>query len=319
MSSADARAKRKRRSAKSRRGRERTAFITAPPATDTSVIRRLLEQQGVNTLAADELDLPGAPLSMVVMEAMGRADIVIGVLGEREESGNVLFELGVAQGLKKPTLLIAAKENATALGAATGIPYLRAEPDNFAALEFGLTQFLSAPHHGNAGPKLAQKETRPLGEYADALLARLHAHQEQGDQHPEDLLRDIIVEALEASGISTLSVGEKQGEARIDIAVWSNDLDPWIRNPLLMEVKKYLPGKGELDTLVKRFADALGSGSLNWALVIYGAAAPKAERVKHLHPHILLLSAEKFLESLRDTGFGDLVRKLRNERVHGRG
>src|SRR6266404_105302 len=100
MSSSDVRTKRKRGSAKSRRGAERTAFITAPANTDTSVIRQLLEQQGVNAFALDELDLPGAPLSMVVKEAIDRADMVIAVLGGREESGNVLFELGVAQGLK---------------------------------------------------------------------------------------------------------------------------------------------------------------------------------------------------------------------------
>ena len=153
------------------------------------------------------------------------------------------------------------------------------------------------------------------------MLARLHAHQEQGDQHPEDLLRDIIVEALEASGISTLSVGEKQGEARIDIAVWSNDLEPWVRNPLLIEVKTSLSGKGELDALVNRFANAFRPGSVDWALVIYGDAAPYVEdRLKALHPHILLLSAEDFLASLRDTAFGDLIRKLvRNQARHGRG
>jgi hypothetical protein len=259
---------------------------------------------------------------MVVKEAIDRADIVIAVLGGREESGNVLFELGVAQGLKKPTLIITAKEETTPLSAATGIPYLRAKPDNFASLEFGLAQFLAAPHHGDAGPKPASKETRPLGHDADALLARLHADQEQpGSQHGEVLLQDLVVQALRASGISTVSVGQQQGNANIDIAVWSNDLEPWVRNPLLIEVKKSLPGKGELDTLVKRFANALRPGSVDWALVIYRDAAPNVEdRLRRLHPHILLLSAEDFLASLRDTAFGDLIRKLvRNEGVRGRG
>src|SRR5438094_4022808 len=98
MSSADIRTKRKRGSGKSRRGGEKTAFITAPASTDTSVIRQLLEQHGVKPFVLEELDLPGAPLSMVVSEAIGRADIVIAVFGGREVSANVLFELGVAQG-----------------------------------------------------------------------------------------------------------------------------------------------------------------------------------------------------------------------------
>src|SRR5438552_2674249 len=70
MRSSDVRTKRTRRSGKSRKGAERTAFISAPAHTDTSVIRQLLEQHGVNAFALDEVDLPGAPLSMIVKEAI---------------------------------------------------------------------------------------------------------------------------------------------------------------------------------------------------------------------------------------------------------
>jgi hypothetical protein len=259
-------------------------------------------------------------MSMVLMEAIGRADIVIAVFGGREESVNVLFELGVALGLRKPTLIIAPQDETNSPDAPTGIAYLRADPDDSAALEFGLAQFLAAPPHSDASPKPDQKETRPLGPEADTLLARLRAnHGQLTDQHGKPLLQDTIVQALRASGISRVSLGEKHGDARIDIAVWSNDLEPWVRNPLLIQVKNSLPGKGELDTLVRRFANAWGPESVNWALVIYREAAPEAHRLRHLNPHILLLSAEEFLVALKDTAFGDLIRKLRNERVHGKG
>jgi hypothetical protein len=34
-------------------------------------------------------------------------------------------------------------------------------------------------------------------------------------------------------------------------------------------------------------------------------------------PNILTISAEELLTCLRDASFGDLVRRLRNQRVHG--
>jgi hypothetical protein len=282
------------------------------------VIRHVLKQHGVNAFAADELDLAGAPMALVLMEAVGRADIVIGVFGGQEESGNVLFELGVAQGLKKPTLIIAPHDEATSPVAPTGIPCLRAKPHDSAALEFGIALFLAAPAQGIPSPNRAKKETHPLRDYADALLAKLDLGQEHvGNQRRGSYLQDLIVEALKKSGVSTVSVDDKQGDTEIDIAVWCNDLEPWVRNPLLIEVRKYLRGEGDLDTLVNRFAGAFKPGLVNWALVIYGDAAPKAERLKHLHPNILLISAHDFLVSLRETGFGDLIRRLRNERVHG--
>jgi hypothetical protein len=318
MSSPGTGIKRKRKASKPRKGGERKAIITAPSATDTSVIRQILEKHGVKAFAADELGLAGFPLSKVVTEAIGRADIVVAILGGKDESGNVLFEVGIAQGLGKPTLVIAAKQEATFLAAQAGIPYLRAKPDNFAALEFGLAQFLAAPHRADSGLKTAERETRPLGSHADLLLANLHASREEGHLQ-EYRLEEIIVEALRKSGIATISRGEKRGDKEIDIAVWSNDFEPWIGNPLLIEIKNHLPRKGELDNMAKRFANAMGPESVNWALVIYGEAAPQTRRIKRLYSHILFLSAEDLLEGLRDNAFGDLVRQLRNERVHGRG
>ena len=37
------------------------AFIAAPAFADASVVRRVLEQQGISTFTADELELPGLP------------------------------------------------------------------------------------------------------------------------------------------------------------------------------------------------------------------------------------------------------------------
>src|SRR5260370_19106070 len=220
MSSANIKPKRKQKSAKFSTRRRRTAFITAPPGTDTSVIRQLLETQGTNVFALAEMDLPGASLSRLIWKAIDRADVVIAVLAGREESRNVLIEVGVAQGLQKPTLIIAADEPATSLAADTGIPYLRAKPNNFASLDFGLAQFLAAPHHDNAVPKPTQKETHPLGHDADALLARLHGiRPQQGSRLDESLLQNIVVDAIKDSGVSTISVGKKQGNAgRLAIA-----------------------------------------------------------------------------------------------------
>ena len=56
------------------------AFITAPVSVDVRGIRQILERRGVKTFTADELDLPGRPLSEILQDGMSRADIVVGVL-----------------------------------------------------------------------------------------------------------------------------------------------------------------------------------------------------------------------------------------------
>src|SRR5438874_6944129 len=89
------------------RPRGRTALITAPVATDTSVIRRILESQGVEAYSADELDGPGRSMSEILQEAVEQADVVVAVLHGSVQSSNVFFELGFAQALNKPAIVIA--------------------------------------------------------------------------------------------------------------------------------------------------------------------------------------------------------------------
>jgi hypothetical protein len=55
---------------------------------------------------------------------------------------------------------------------------------------------------------------------------------------------------------------------------------------------------------------------MRWGLLIYNGPTLAPASVP-CPPNVLLIQAEKFVESLRDIGFGDLIRRLRNERVHG--
>lgn len=308
----EARSKRHRNGAA--RPEIRSAFLTAPPGTDTRAIRAILKRHGVSSLAADELDPQGRSLLDLLQIAFQRCDVVIAMVNGEERDRNVFFELGFALALNKPALIIA--DAAVTLPPDTaGVPYLRTALENVRALEFGLTQFLAAPDYGKPSSGDVLHPTRPLGAIADALLGRLHA----GSQSQRNsYLQRIVVDALHESGVETLSENSRIGDTEIDIAVWSEDLEPWVRNPLLIEVKRTLLGRGDLDSLVNRLARAGYSPTAGWALVIYQEAKGDLTRVRNLHPGILFISAEEFLRSLRDQSFGELVRSLRNQRVHGK-
>jgi hypothetical protein len=277
-----------------------------------------LEAEGVKTFAVDEMAAHGDSLRDIVQESVNRADMVVVVLPGQAPQENVLIELGVALACEKPILIIA-DEKVALPGIAAGIPYLRADLGNAETLRFGLTHFLAAPHLRKPSGKLAAKQTHPLGRKADELLASLRELPKQPAS--QFSLENLIAEAVSASGVAALSQRKQVEDAEIDLAVWSDDLEPWVSNPLLIEVKRALKGKGDLDTLVHRFDQAYGQGRPGWGLVIYREAASDADlaRVKHLHPTILFISAEEFLTCLRDTSFGDLVVRLRNDRMHGRG
>jgi hypothetical protein len=287
------------------------AFITSPVSLDVRAVRQILERRGITTFTADELDLPGRPLSEILQEGMSRADIVVGVLGTGTSSDNVLFELGFAQAMKKRTLVLVSGDAPLSTWASTGIPYVRADLTNPQAVDFAVAQILKVPPYVDSRGAPVRR-TRPLGKDADQLLARW-----KGAPGPPNgqVLEEVVVEAIQQSGVDVVS--QSGGPDRgFDLAVWSEDLEPWVSNPLFIQLKASIGSEAALQDVVLSLVRTMGSTGVHWALLIYGDSPLAPEKVIGAL-NVLAIRAEDFLRALEGASFGELVRKLRNERVHG--
>lgn len=294
----------------------RRAFISAPASADTSVIRRVLQQQGIETFTPDELDLPGLPFSEVVREGIEQADFFVGIVDDAATNNNVLFELGFAQAMQKRTFVIVDTKATSPFTAAFGIPYLRTSPTNAEAITYGLQQFVASKHKSRLPPK-SVAETHCIGNAADELLAKLSGIEESRNE--SELLR-VITDAIRHAGVSVIaerSSDSRAEAARADLAVWSEDLVPWVANPLPIQVKLGLSSRADADRLFEGLQAALPSVRATWILFIYMDARPDQLSAIDRGP-ILATSARDFIESLRTASFGEVVRKLRNARVHGK-
>jgi hypothetical protein len=286
----------------------RTAFLTAPARMDTSTIRSALEEHGIHPMTLDEAVRPGEDIAESLEACLQKADFVLAVLGKGQEGGNVLFELGYARALNKRILVLVPSDSPIPFGA-LGVPYLRTTPENLSqATEFGITQLLLAPHHGerrkNRGPR-----TRPIGDAADQLLARL-----KSSAGNERMLSDIVLEAIRLSGASAESqIGTRQVQA--DIAVWLEDLAPWIGNPLLIELRSRIVTQRDIESVVHTMSHAVGSTPGGWGLVVYLEGNPVLWK-RGGFP-LLFISAEDLLKQIKDRSFSDIVWGLRNLKVHG--
>jgi hypothetical protein len=291
------------------------AYISAARQTDTLPIREALESRGVTVFSPDQLDLPGMSLSQITRKAMTEADIVIAV-SDSVEMGYAFYEAGFAQALKKPTVALIPKDAPIEPWIARGVPYLRLDPSAKDSVNFLVNQILAVPHQGSSLRTQGGAETKPIGRRADELVGRL---QPSGRSISERLLAEIIVEAVQASGVTSVSqeVSQGAGPPHVALAVWSEDLSPWVANPLPIELKLHLDSPQALIASSLLTTKGMeGSGAL-WTLVIYLTAAIPLEP-GFLPPNLLVMQAEAFVKGLKEKSFGDLVRGLRNERVHGR-
>lgn len=87
------------------RGRLRSCYLTYPAGRDVSDVRAALGEFGLSVREGVE---PGwLPAADAVQAQIANSDLTVAVLAGGTKDGAVLFELGVARGLQKPTLVVA--------------------------------------------------------------------------------------------------------------------------------------------------------------------------------------------------------------------
>jgi hypothetical protein len=310
MSTAKQKSNHRRQAGSRRRGR--SAFIAAPAFLNTAVVRKVLEDEGVRTFAADELQPAGRPLPQIITEGIAEADMLVALVDATARSNSVFFEIGVAQGMNKPSLLILPTNVPGTAFDLTGMPYLRTQPDDETALRFGLSRFLAAPHHGSGRTDSEAPETRPIGERVNGLLAKIRS----GESVTERALMAVLTEALTDSGVEARSELHGAEDRGADIAVWSEDLSPWVGNPLRIEVRNALLTKSQAREAVRQVRRSADMASVRWVLLLYLRATEEAAQILKSSP-ILAMPIGDFLEQLRSSSFGEVIRRLRNETVHG--
>jgi len=288
--------------------RKKRVFIASSQA-DVAEVQKAMHRFDLDAVTLDQAATPGTTWLASLYRCVNDADMVIGIMGDRRKDTSVFFELGVASALNKPTLLFITPDYPIDIVPPSGVPYLRMDLRDEDAVMFGLKQMLSlSPRDRNRQPAEGFA-TRPIGPIADQLLAKLA---QTGPREFEDL----IYEALKASGARTIARGSKTEDQGVDFAVWSSDLEPTIANPLLIECKSSLSNQSDVNEVIGRMFRALDAIHNGFGLVLYKESG-KVSKAAPRSLAVVFVSAEEFINALRDTGFAEYVRKLRNSAAHG--
>lgn len=289
--------------------RPKSAFISAPSGVDTSTVRYALENKGVRCFSADQIDLPGQNIPQILREAMAQADLIVAVVDDTPASNLVFLEVGFAQAMGKQVAVLLLADAPSSNWLSSGIPYFRYRPEVPSTLDFVLGQILKIPR-GTKASLSATRRTHPIGALADELLTQLRA---PGDTLREPDLEQVIARAIRASGVATVSQAEG-ADRGIDLAVWSDDLSPWVGNPLPIELCITLR-KSDLHAVLRSLAMSIARRGMTEGLLIYlRADADLTWPV--VFPNILHLPADQFIEQMRSKSFGEVVRGLHNQRSH---
>ena len=287
--------------------RRKRIFIASSQA-DVAEVQKAMRHFDLDAVTLEEAATPGTSWVDSLHRCVNDADMVLGIMGDRRKDTNVFFELGVASALNKPTLLFITPDYPIDLVPPSGIPYLRMDLRNEDAVRFGLKQVLALSPRDQLPQRANGFTTKPIGLVADQLLAKLP---QSGPRELDDLVYDAIL----ASGVRTIARGSATEDRGAAFAVWSNDLEPLIANPLLIECKSSLRNQSDVNEAIGQMVRAMEAIHNGCGIVLFKEAGTVSKAVPKSLP-VVFVSAEEFINGLRNTGLAEYVRKLRNAAFH---
>jgi nucleoside 2-deoxyribosyltransferase len=93
------------------------------------VVKAALAESGIETISLDEILPAGAMWASAITDAIHRADLVVADLPT--ENPNIMYVLGFAGALRKPTIILATRASRTKIPSVLeGFPYLFYDPQN---------------------------------------------------------------------------------------------------------------------------------------------------------------------------------------------
>jgi len=288
------------------------AFIAAPAGESLTVLIRELGKRDVEGYTAYDLPPATVPIATHLEQAIKKADLFIAVVPEAA-SHNVFFELGMAQAMKKPLLVLVSPKFGAVPSDIAGTLYLRIDPEDREALSFALDECINRLAKAAPRPRKVKKEEGyPLGEEADRFLSEI-----RNKRMTEAELEKLVAKILRAAGAEAV-IESHQREGGTDLAIWSDALQPIGGNPILVEVKDRIPSRAELLGTLNRIEVYREKSGAKLALLIVGAAMVFSGPIPFTGGVLAVLLSD-LLDKLRTKPLAKAIMELRNESVHAGG
>ena len=274
-------------------------------ASRLGTLHAVLASRGVRVLVPTALAGPGSRWFEIVKDTIHDADWVVAVPSEAGDNEMVFFELGLATAVGKRCVIVAEPELPLPL-AFESLFVLRTAPENKMALEFGFDRLLSAKHQKKTKRKRSTQRY-VLGADADRYISELQSIA------PRDFiaLERLVHAALQHAGVNAIAGEFAAADTGYDIAAWVDELEPYVGNPLPIEVK-YVVRDATMLRKLNRLA------LHRWALLVYvEGPGPESDLWRSLASTILHIGVRDLLNRMRDESFVEIVRDLRNRVAHG--
>ncbi len=288
----------------------RMCYISSPAGIDSSNIQSILVSRGFITRVETNGVKSTAYWERKVKDSIKASEFVVAVLSSGADNSNVYYEVGLAHGIGKRVLILASPEMKESTVGLKSSLYLRIDVSNKNAIEFALDQVLRAPEQDRNQIATESENNLPIGDLADDLLSQLNTPESTWGAHPENA----VVQALGKSGVNVL-VKSKYWDTGADMAVWADELESIVGNPLLIEVKQHISSATSVTRLSSQIESYLENSNASWLLLLYlEGPEPGSESWEQIPGSVMHVSLKEFLESFKSMNFVEIVQSLKSRK-----
>ena len=285
----------------------RKCFVSCGNVDRFQLLSDALYSLGFVPTSARDVGL-GTLSPIEVLETMIRGtDVFIAALEGSGQDQNVLFELGMARGLSKRTVVLAELSSNLPFDL-QGLLVVWLDWNRETAVKQALQRALELPGPRATTLATASFTSRPLGPAASLFMERFRGVG-SGPRAGGDLV-ELVASMFTATG-AVVEIGSTKGP---DLAIWMAELESAMGNPLIVEVKHTL--RDPVRT-VNQVAAYVVKANTQWGLLLYLEGTLAGYMSQPRIPNVLISGIYSLLDDLRTASSAELVLQLRHAAVHG--
>lgn len=287
----------------------KSCYVISPPGKHIPNLKRNLVKLGIRTL--EPIFTFGENIAEELQKTIRKADFVIGYISKDGFAEDSCFEMGVAVACGKP-LFIISEPQANQPQFLKRFPYVITDFQNSEIFDFHLKAFLS---HFKDKMKVEMNKSQQIDLTDERQkFSKLLSENRTGSTFIEfeKLVQSIVSYAGVTEGLEV----SQHGDQFYDIALWIDEIEPIVANPILIEVK--FSQKNLRKEFFERFHNQLLKSGSHFGIIV----VPSLEQYSSLMPSpswpaILLISIEELIELVEKRQLSKRIISYRNQISHG--
>lgn len=288
-------------------------FVAREYSVSTEIIcsvDKVLDELNIERIDAFSVE-PGEKIGTSIISMILDSDFVIAILNGT--SANVLFEIGLAVGSNKSVFLLV-EENMVLPFDLKGMTYIKINDKLSENMLLPLRCFIQGMHNRKdlelVTPKYAKSEIEEKQFFEKLQDIKTNGNGMQFEKFVVDFFEQI------KNQYTTSKYARDSQDVSYDLALWIDELEGQIYNPILFELKFGKMNQSRMDEIAKRAMSSVDNGQM--IIVLYCNTNNTVFSYTSQYPGIIIVSFEKFMQAVFKYGLAKAILLLRNSVAHGR-